>query len=40
LEIVALVGFYHAISFMVNAARVELEPFAPRFGTQADTQSQ
>jgi len=31
LEIVALVGFYHAISFMVNAARVELEPFAPRF---------
>ncbi len=35
LEIVALVGFYHAISFMVNAARVELEPFAPRFDTQS-----
>ncbi len=40
LEIVALVGFYHAISFVVNAARVALEPFAPRFGTQPDTQSQ
>jgi alkylhydroperoxidase family enzyme len=35
LEIVALVGFYHAISFIVNAARVELEPFAPRFKTQS-----
>ncbi|HEX8956525.1 MAG TPA: carboxymuconolactone decarboxylase family protein [Burkholderiaceae bacterium] len=31
LEIIALVGFYHAISFVVNATRVELEPFAPRF---------
>lgn len=39
LEIVAVIGFYHAISFMVNAARVELEPFAPRFGTQAAVQS-
>lgn len=35
LEVVALVGFYHAISFMVNAARVELEPFAPRFDAQS-----
>lgn len=35
LEIVALAGFYHAISFMVNAARVELEPFAPRFPAQS-----
>lgn len=34
LEIIALIGFYHAISFMVNAARVELEPFAPRFTAQ------
>ncbi|MDQ1832676.1 carboxymuconolactone decarboxylase family protein [Massilia scottii] len=31
LEIIALTGNYHAISFMTNAARVELETFAPRF---------
>lgn len=31
LEIIALVGNYHAISFVTNAARVELEQFAPRF---------
>ncbi len=31
LEIIALVGNYHAISFVANAARVELESFAPRF---------
>ena len=30
-ELIALIGNYHAISFMTNAARVELEPFAPRF---------
>ena len=30
-ELIALVGNYHTISFMTNAARVELEPFAPRF---------
>jgi alkylhydroperoxidase family enzyme len=31
LEIIALTGNYHAISFMANAARVEPETFAPRF---------
>lgn len=31
LEIIALVGNYHAVSFTANAARVELEEFAPRF---------
>lgn len=31
IEIVALVGNYHAVSFMTNAARVELEEWAPRF---------
>lgn len=31
LEIIALVGNYHAVSFVTNAARVELEDFAPRF---------
>lgn len=31
LEIIALVGNYHAISFIANAAKVELEAFAPRF---------
>ena len=32
LEIVTLVGNYHMVSFITNAARVELEAFAPRFG--------
>ena len=31
IEIIALVGNYHAISFVANAAGVELESFAPRF---------
>ncbi len=31
LELIALVGNYHAISFVTNAARVGLEDFAPRF---------
>lgn len=31
LELIALVGNYHAVSFVTNAARVELEDFAPRF---------
>ena len=31
LELIALVGNYHMISFMTNAARVEREEFAPRF---------
>ncbi len=30
-ELVVLVGFYHTISFVVNAFGVELEPGAPRF---------
>ncbi|WP_426104599.1 hypothetical protein [Massilia sp. TSP1-1-2] len=36
LELIALVGNYHAVLFMTNATRVELEAFAPRFaGEQA-----
>ncbi len=31
IEIIALVGNYHAISFITNAAKVQLESFAPRF---------
>ncbi|MCH8620359.1 carboxymuconolactone decarboxylase family protein [Undibacterium sp. TS12] len=31
LEIITLCGSYHTISFVTNAARVELEDFAPRF---------
>jgi len=31
IEIIALVGSYHSIAFLTNAARVELEEFAPRF---------
>lgn len=31
LEIIALTGYYHTISFMANAAGVDLESFAPRF---------
>jgi alkylhydroperoxidase family enzyme len=33
LEIIALTGFYHTISFVTNAVRVELETFAPRFNS-------
>ena len=33
LELVALVGFYHLISFQVNALRLEGEPFAPALPT-------
>jgi alkylhydroperoxidase family enzyme len=32
IELIALVGNYHAISFITNAARIDLEAFAPRFG--------
>ena len=39
LEIIALVGNYHAISFLTNAARVELEDFAPRFDRAAEPAS-
>lgn len=31
IEIIALVGFYHLVSFTVNAIGVALEPGAPRF---------
>ncbi|WP_341910939.1 hypothetical protein [Ferrovibrio terrae] len=31
IEIIALVGFYHLVSFTVNATGVALEPGAPRF---------
>lgn len=31
IELVAVAGFYHLVSFTANAARVEREPFAERF---------
>ena len=31
LDVVLLAGWYHAISYAANAARVDLEPWAPRF---------
>jgi len=31
LELVALVGWYHVISFVANSAQVKLEDWAPRF---------
>jgi alkylhydroperoxidase family enzyme len=31
IELVMLCGLYHAVSFVVNALRIEREPFAPRF---------
>jgi 4-carboxymuconolactone decarboxylase len=31
IELIAVAGFYHFVSFTANAARVELEPFAERF---------
>jgi 4-carboxymuconolactone decarboxylase len=31
LELIALVGFYHLISFVANTAQVPLEPWAARF---------
>ncbi|MES2015298.1 MAG: carboxymuconolactone decarboxylase family protein [Pseudomonadota bacterium] len=39
LELIALVGNYHAIAFVTNAARVELEAFAPRFPLSAHLSS-
>ena len=32
LELIALAGYYRTISYMTNACRVELEPYAARFG--------
>ena len=34
IELVALVGFYHLISFTVNAFRLPLESYGPRFPTR------
>lgn len=34
LELIALAGYYHAIAFVTNATRVDLESFAPRFEDQ------
>lgn len=34
LEMLAIVGFYHLISFVANGARIELEPWAARFPTK------
>jgi alkylhydroperoxidase family enzyme len=34
-ELIMLVGRYHAVSYMVNAARVRHEAFAPRFPSPA-----
>jgi 4-carboxymuconolactone decarboxylase len=31
MELIAVAGFYHLVSFAANAARVEREPFAERF---------
>ncbi|OGB27531.1 MAG: carboxymuconolactone decarboxylase [Burkholderiales bacterium RIFCSPLOWO2_02_FULL_57_36] len=31
LELIVLVGYYHTISFVTNALRIELESYAPRF---------
>jgi 4-carboxymuconolactone decarboxylase len=36
LELVVTSGWYHTISFVINAARVQLEPWAARFPTGAD----
>lgn len=35
LEIIALTGYYHTISFMTNAVGVDLEAYAPRFSSVA-----
>jgi hypothetical protein len=31
LEMIAVVGFYHLIAFMLNAVGIEREPWARRF---------
>lgn len=36
LDLLMLAGWYHAISYVANAARVELEPDAPRFSDVLD----
>jgi 4-carboxymuconolactone decarboxylase len=37
LELLLLAGWYHAISYLANGARVELEPWAARFPDAAST---
>ncbi|WP_394825412.1 carboxymuconolactone decarboxylase family protein [Pendulispora albinea] len=37
LEMLAVVGFYHTISFIVNAARIEHEPWAATFPAPSST---
>jgi alkylhydroperoxidase family enzyme len=37
LELVITAGWYHTISFVINTARVELEPWATRFPTATAT---
>jgi len=34
-ELIMLAGLYHAVSYMVNAADVQHEAFAPRFPSVA-----
>jgi hypothetical protein len=34
-DLLMLIGWYHAISWFARAARVDLEPFAPRFADVA-----
>jgi alkylhydroperoxidase family enzyme len=36
IELVMLAGLYHAVSYMVNTTRLELETGAPRFDTYAN----
>ena len=31
IELIVVAGFYHTVSFVVNALQVEREPFAARF---------
>ena len=35
LELVVVAGWYRLISYVINAAQVELEPWAPRFPAAA-----
>jgi alkylhydroperoxidase family enzyme len=37
MELLVLTGWYHAIAFLANGARVELEEWAPRFPTKSAT---
>lgn len=37
MELLVLAGWYHAISFLANGARVELEDWAPRFPLKRET---